>query len=186
MKAPVFMTVMLGAATLAAMGLAIVSSQSTGLAAPGAGKPAASTGKEASPAEAPWSRQCVKSPDGAKEACFVQQFITAMPQNVVLLKVVFGYLAPDGKPRVIVTAPLGVLLQAGLTMTINGQSPMSVPFEDCKNGGCRAVIDMDNQALDQFRNGRQLTVTYLTEDRKAMDLPVRLDGLAAALKTVAP
>ena len=186
MKAPLFATLLLGSATLAAMGLAVVSTQSKDLTAPGAGKPVASAGKEAPASEAPWSRQCVKSPDGAKEACFVQQFITAMPQNVVLLKVVFGYLGPDGKPRVIVTAPLGVLLQAGLTMTINGQSPMSVPFEDCKNGGCRVVIDMDNQALDQFRNGKKLTVTYLTEERKAMDLPVRLDGLAAALKTVAP
>ena len=186
MKAPLFATLLLGTATLAAMGLAIVSTQGKDVAPPAAGKSVASSRKEAPAADAMWSRQCVKSPDGAKEACFVQQFITAMPQNVVLLKVVFGYLGPDNKPRVIVTAPLGVLLQAGLTMTINGQSPMSVPFEDCKNGGCRAIIDMDNQGLDQFRNGKQLTVTYLTEDRKAMDLPVRLDGLAAALKTVAP
>jgi len=168
------------------MGLAVVSTQGKDGLAPGAGKPAATAAKDAPASETPWSRQCVKSPDGTKEACFVQQFITAMPQNVVLLKVVFGFLGPDNKPRIIITAPLGVILQAGLTMTINGQSPMSVPFENCKNGGCRVVIDMDGQALDRFRNGKQLMVSYLTEDRKAMDLPVRLDGLAAALKTVAP
>ncbi len=141
--------------------------------------------KDAANAGPLWSKQCVKSPDGAKEACFVQQLVYAMPQRTILLKSQFGYLGPDGKPRLILTAPLGILLPPGLVLAVDQAKPLAVPLESCEAGGCRSVIDMDAPALDSFRNGKQMTVRFVTQDRKVVDLPVKLDGLAAALKSLA-
>ncbi len=141
--------------------------------------------KAAPPAEKgtpAWSKQCVASPDGQKQACFVQQFVIAAPQNTVLLKVMFGYLGPDNKPRMIIEAPEGILIQSGLVLTVDTRQPMMVPLQACQPGACRAVVDMDDQALDQFRKGSVLSVRYLTGDHKAVDLPVKLDSLATALK----
>jgi invasion protein IalB len=129
-----------------------------------------------------WSKQCVASPDGQKQACFVQQFVLAAPQNTVLLKVMFSYLGPQNKPRLILETPEGVLLQAGLVLTIDTRKPLNVPLQACQAGACRAVIDMDGQALDQFTKGNVLNVRYVTADHKAVDLPVKLETLTAALK----
>jgi invasion protein IalB len=136
-------------------------------------------------AESPWSRQCVKSPEG-KDACFLQQFVIAMPQKTALLKAVFSYLGPNGGPRLELTAPLGILLQPGLSLTIDKRDPLTLPLTFCQTGGCQAVIDLDQEALDQFRRGQTATVRYVTLERKAMDLPLKLSGLTAALKTIAP
>ncbi len=133
--------------------------------------------------EAPaWSKQCVPSPDGQKQACFVQQFVLAAPQNTVMLKVIFSYLGPDNKPRMILEAPEGILLQQGLVLTIDTRKPLDVPLQACQTGACRAIVDMDDQALDQFTKGNVLTVRYVTADHKTIDLPVKLESLSAALK----
>lgn len=147
---------------------------------------AAESKKTTAPAQGPlWSKQCVKDPAG-KDICFVQQFAVAMPQNAVMLNVAVGYLGAQGKPRMILTAPLGILLMPGLQVTIDSEKPISLPFDSCQTSGCRAAFEMDKQSFDQFRNGKVLTVRYAMMDRKAVDIPIKLDGLAAALKSVSP
>lgn len=142
--------------------------------------------KTAAPAqEALWSKQCLKDPAG-KDICFVQQFAIATQQKAVMLNVAFGYLGPEGKPRIILTAPLGILLVPGVQMTIDNGKPIVLPFDNCQPSGCRAAVDLDKQALDQFRNGKVLAVRYAMMDRKAIDIPIKLDGLDKALKSVAP
>lgn len=127
-----------------------------------------------------WSRQCVKEAD--REVCYVEQYAVAMPANTVLLNVRLGYFGPEGRPRMIVTVPIGVLLAPGLGMSIDAGKPVTLPFESCQPGGCRAVVDMDQATLDQIRRGARLTMRFVGADRKALDIPVSLKGVDAALK----
>jgi invasion protein IalB len=133
-----------------------------------------------------WGKQCGKSEAGRQQPCVVQQFVIGEPGKKQLLLVQFGYNGPKNIPRLILSAPLGILLPGGITLTIDAKKPLTVPFETCNAGGCLAVIDMDAPALEQFRKGKVLMVRYLVGDRKPLDLPVKLDGLDAALKSIAP
>lgn len=128
-----------------------------------------------------WSKRCVTESD-ARENCFIEQYAVAMPTNTVLLNILVGFLAPEGKPRLIMTAPLGVLLAPGLVMSIDSGKPVTLPFESCQAGGCRMVADLDQSSLDQFRRGDKMTVRFVTGDRKAIDIPVPLKGFDAAQK----
>ncbi|WP_377810349.1 invasion associated locus B family protein [Azospirillum sp. A29] len=128
-----------------------------------------------------WSKRCVTE-SGDRESCFIEQYAVAMPANTVLLNILVGFLAPEGKPRLIMTAPLGVLLAPGLVMSIDSGKPVTLPFESCQAGGCRMVADLDQSSLDQFRRGDKMTVRFVTGDRKAIDIPVPLKGFDAALK----
>jgi len=132
-----------------------------------------------------WGKQCEKSPDGKTELCSVRQFVMAQPGNRMLLLVLFNYGGAEGKPRLILDAPLGIDLPPGLTLTIDGNKPIALPFMLCDNGGCRSVIDMDAPALDQFRNGKAMVIRYVAGGRP-VDLPVKLEGLSASLKSIAP
>jgi len=132
-----------------------------------------------------WGRQCAKN--GKKDVCAVQQFVTAQPGDRQLLLAQLGYHGPNGSPRLILAAPLGVLLTKGVSFGIDGKKPLTVPFETCNSGGCLSIIDMDKAALDRFRKGNVLTVRYyLAGEEKPLDLPVKLEGLNAALKSIAP
>ncbi|XKH38044.1 invasion associated locus B family protein [Azospirillum doebereinerae] len=63
-------------------------------------------------------------------------------------------LAPEGKPRVIMTAPLGVLLAPGWAMSIDTGKPVTLPFESCQTGGCRMVADLDQSSLTLVHKAR--------------------------------
>lgn len=141
---------------------------------------------DASPKPLLWGKQCTKGQGGKTETCAVQQFVTGQPGERRLLVVQFAYDGPQNKPQLILSAPLGGLLPGGVTLRIDDQKPLRVPFETCNTGGCFAIIDMDTSALEQFRKGKVLTVRYLLGDKKLLDLPVKLDGLDAALKSIAP
>ena len=127
-----------------------------------------------------WSKRCVE--EGDRNVCFIEQYAVATPTNAVLLNVLVGFMGPEGKPRVIMTTPLGVLLTPGLAMSIDTAKPVTLPFESCQSGGCRVVADLDPSSLDRFRDGERMTVRFVTADQKAMEIPVPLKGFAAALK----
>lgn len=127
-----------------------------------------------------WSRQCVKDAD--REVCYVEQYAVAMPANTILLNIRLGYFGPENRPRMIVTVPIGVLLGPGLGMSVDAGKPVTLPFESCQPGGCRAVVDMDQPTLDQIRRGARMTMRFVGADRNALDIPVSLKGVDAALK----
>lgn len=134
-----------------------------------------------------WGRQCAKDADGRNERCVVQQYVTAQPGNRQLLLAQFRYDGSPEKPQMILVTPLGVLLTGGISLGIDGKKSLTVPFETCNTGGCLSIIDMDKAALDQFRKGNVLTVRYgLAGEQKPLDLPVKLEGLSDALKSIAP
>ncbi|MDZ5645998.1 invasion associated locus B family protein [Nitrospirillum sp. BR 11828] len=145
----------------------------------------AAKGPEVKQAPGPlWSKNCAKTDAGA-EICYVEQFAIVTPQNVMMLHVQIGYLGPEGKPRLILTTPLGVLLQPGITLTVDQDKPLALPFDACQQGGCVAAADLeDGKVLDHFTGGKVLAVRYINGDKAAMDIPVQLNGLAAALKAL--
>jgi len=134
--------------------------------------------------DALWSKQCAKAQNGGKESCLVQQYVSSMPGNHPLLMAQFSYGGPEGKPQLVLAAPLGILLPAGITLSIDGKKPLTAPFQVCAQGGCRSIIEMDDAALDQFRKGKVLSVRLFGLDQKPLDLPVKLEGLDAALKSL--
>ncbi|MDE1149899.1 MAG: invasion associated locus B family protein [Azospirillaceae bacterium] len=153
--------------------------------APAATQPAAKGVPEVTKAPGPlWSKACTKTDAGA-EICYVEQFAIATPQNVMMLHVRLGYIGPEGKPRLILATPLGVLLQPGITLVVDQDKPLTLPFDGCQPGGCVAAADLeDGKVLDRFTNGKVLAVRYINGDKSPIDIPVQLAGLSAALKAL--
>lgn len=133
-------------------------------------------------ADAPvWHKSC---PGGDTAACFIEQFAVAQPQNVAVLHVGIDLPGGDSKARMVLTAPLGVLLPAGLSLSVDGAKPILLPFERCASGGCDATALLDRQALEKFEKGKILTVRYVLSDTASADIPIRLEGLADAIRSL--
>jgi len=142
------------------------------------------SGQAADAVEPLWHKSCGQDADG-RLFCAVEQFAVAMPQKTVLLHISFSMAAAPNEARMIVTAPLGVLLASGLTLSIDGAKPIALPFERCTEQGCEAAAALDQSALAQFSRGKTLTVRYAVSDAKAADVPIRLQGFTDALKSLA-
>ena len=115
----------------------------------------------------------------------MEQYAVAMPAGTVLLNVRFSSTGPEGGARMVLTAPLGVLVPPGLSVSIDKGKPITLPFDRCDGGGCWSAVEIDRPALDQFRRGSGMIVRFSTGDRKTVDVPIALAGLDAALKQLA-
>lgn len=145
--------------------------------------PAADGAVTQSNADQLWSKACAKDQNGS-DVCYVEQFAIAKPQNVILLHVRIGFMGPEGKPRMILAAPNGVLLPGGLTLTLDQNKPILLPFSTCDANGCMAAVDMDQDALNQFTAGRILMVRYVQGNNSPIDIPVQMANLSNALTNI--
>jgi invasion protein IalB len=138
----------------------------------------------AAPPTAPlWTTECAKKPDGGS-VCYVQQFAISQQQHAIVLHVQIGYLGGDDKPRILITAPLGVALPPGIGLTLDGDKPLVLPFETCQQEGCASFAVLDKDVLNRFLKGKQLVVRYVDASRSGVDVPVRLEGLDSAFKSL--
>lgn len=136
----------------------------------------------ASPPTAPlWHKTCDEAAPG--HPCWVEQFAVAMPKKLVVGHVRF-VLQQGDKTGVIVFAPMGVALMPGLQLILDGGKPITLPYERCSDGGCEASAVLDRDAVQKFEQGKTLTVRYTLAGAKTADIPMRLDGLTKALKSL--
>jgi invasion protein IalB len=140
--------------------------------------------RAAESAEPLWHKSCSKDVDG-RPSCVVEQFAVAMPQKTVMLHIRFAAAANPDQTRMMLTTPLGVLLQPGLTLSVDGSKPIALPFERCSGQGCEASAVLDKGALAKFVGGKALVVRYAVSDKAGTDVPMRLEGLEDALKSLA-
>lgn len=153
-----------------------------------AAEKSASPGKpDAKPSSAPlWAKACTKDAAGA-EVCYAEQFAIASPQNIMMLHVQVGYIGPEKQPRLILSTPTGVALPPGITLTLDTDKPLVLPFDSCQSGVCLAVADLDEQVLKRLTSsGAVMTIRYINGDRRPIDIPVQLTGLAQILATTTP
>ncbi len=128
-----------------------------------------------------WQKVCDQKAEG--KPCWIEQFAIAMPGKTIVLHVRFDRRGGD-RTRMVVSAPLGVLLPPGLKIVLDGGAPLTLPFERCAAQGCDAVAVLDQSALDKFVKGKTLIMYYDVSDKASTNIPIRLEGLADALKSL--
>lgn len=126
-----------------------------------------------------WHKSC-ETPKGGAAHCVAEQIAVAEPGNRPVLRLAIES-QPDGRAKLTALAPLGVSLRAGLDLVIDGAAPIKLPFERCDAQGCEVSAILDSVALEKFVKGTTLTVRYAPTDALTASVPLKLDGLAAAM-----
>lgn len=128
-----------------------------------------------------WHKACRQG--GGRQECHVEQFVISQPSNAVVLQVRFALMGQDGG-RMAIRAPLGSLLQPGLRLSIDGAKSLVLPFERCTPEGCDASAILDRSALAKIGAGKTMNIVLAVSDKLAPAIPIRLEGLADALKAL--
>jgi len=127
-------------------------------------------------APGPWRKSCEAA------QCRVEQFGVTDGDKPVL-RVAFEPQAA-GRAKITALAPLGISLRAGLDLVVDSAMPIKLPFERCTAQGCEVSAILDPAALESFVKGTTLTVRYAPTDALTASIPLKLDGLAAALNSL--
>jgi invasion protein IalB len=123
-----------------------------------------------------WQLRC-ETPAGARgEQCALVQNIAAEDRpNITLLVIVLK--TADGKSRLLrVVAPLGVLLPSGLGLKVDDADIGRAGFVRCLSTGCVAEVVMEENLVNQFRNGQTATFIVFQTPEEGIGIPVSLQG----------
>ena len=123
-----------------------------------------------------WQIRCDTPPGAQSEQCALMQSVVAEDRANVGLTVIVMKTA-DNKSRMLrVVAPLGVLLPAGLGLTIDKQDVGRAGFVRCVPRGCFAEVVMDETLLRQLRTGGSATFIIFQTPEEGIGFPLSLKG----------
>ena len=123
-----------------------------------------------------WQIRCDNPPGAQNEQCALMQSVTAEDRpNVGLTVIVLK--TSDQKSRLMrVVAPLGVLLPSGLGLKIDNQDVGRAGFVRCLPNGCVAEVVMDDNLINQMRNGKTSTFIIFQTPEEGIGFPMSLKG----------
>ncbi len=123
-----------------------------------------------------WQIRCDTPPGAQGEQCALMQSVTAEDRpNVGLTVIVLK--TSDQKSRLMrVVAPLGVLLPSGLGLKIDNQDVGRAGFVRCLPNGCVAEVVMDDNLINQLRNGQTSTFIIFQTPEEGIGFPMSLKG----------
>jgi invasion protein IalB len=123
-----------------------------------------------------WQIRCETPPGAQNEQCALMQSVTAEDRpNVGLTVIVLK--TSDQKSRLMrVVAPLGVLIPSGLGLKIDNQDVGRAGFVRCLPNGCVAEVVMDDNLINQLRNGQTSTFIIFQTPEEGIGFPMSLKG----------
>ncbi len=127
-----------------------------------------------------WQILCVVD-DLLMEDCFLAQAIDEQTSGRRALSAMI-FKSPDGAAALRLSVPLGVLLPAGLNVTVDGSDLGDIGFVACFPDGCMTQVGMANDVLAAFKGGTEAVVTVYDIDERPISLPLSLAGFTAGFE----
>jgi invasion protein IalB len=133
-----------------------------------------------------WSKHCDEIEAAAPRSCYLAATATLPQSSETVLKAVIGPLTDDAKTLVLVlTAPLGVYLPAGLEIEVPKRLGRERhAYLSCDAKGCRTAIEMTRARRTAFEKAGEARVTIRDIQQRAIVIPLSLRGLKAGLKAL--
>ncbi|WP_444451523.1 invasion associated locus B family protein [Rhodobacter capsulatus] len=136
--------------------------------------------------EGDWKVQCIKAQDD-KETCEMTQFMSDTNGNKVASISIMAL--PKGKEAVAgatIATPLESALTAGVTLQIDAQKAVTLPYAFCSKDACFSNVALKDKDLDLFKKGNKITMTIvpMVAPDKKVELAISLKGFSAAWDAV--
>lgn len=157
-------------------------------ASPPAGAPAGGTAQESLAAiQTPWVKLCDnvpvddKTPPTTKKLCMVVQETRA--ENGQMLASVQVRELEGERPRLIVAVPVGMSLQPGIRVVLEGQGqaqPQAMRYEVCLPNACFAQMEIQPDFLNRMKRSNNLNIQVVNMNNRAISLAMSLQGFAGS------
>lgn len=147
---------------------------------------AATGGPVAAQDEAPlifagWRVICERTVGAAVDDCAATQSAVAQDDPDVALTAYF-VREPSGEIATLrIVAPLGVLLPAGLGLSVDGVEVGVAGFVRCLPPGCISEVALTDTLRGELENGKTATFSVSLPPARQANVALPLDGLAQAL-----
>lgn len=128
----------------------------------------------------------VKCRTGGEKRCILYQTVLFGDENPSVIVARAGYVDGVSDPVLEVRVPMGVRLATGLTVAVDEQAAVKLPFERCAHDGCIAQAMLKQELLERLKKGQTLDLQVEDQARNAIRVRMSLVGFGAALGMANP
>ncbi len=114
--------------------------------------------------------------------CSLSQTLMDSKSNQRVANISIGNLGPKGESFMLLNAPLGIVVAAGVAYKIDEQEQVGVPVQHCTPDGCHAALPMSTNLQKALANGKVLRLGVLAPDRQSLSLEFNLKGFKEGLE----
>ena len=135
-----------------------------------------------------WDIRCTP----AREVCVMHQVGKGASGNNLLevrVRKLEGVTADNGQviPAAIqIAAPLGVLLQGGVRIQVDGGETRALPFQICVEGGCLVRDALPSPLLERMKAGANARMTVVSPSQGEVSVDISLSGFTRSFSELEP
>lgn len=130
-----------------------------------------------------WAVECRQPQSTGEEVCIMFQR-QVLDNGRTLLLMTVRQTAEHPEPLAILQLPLGVLLQPGVSISVDNGEPRELAYTLCNNDGCVALFPLDGGMKEALMKGMEAQVVLTTADGREVTVDVSLSGFSAALNAL--
>ncbi len=138
--------------------------------------------------QTPWVKLCdnvpvdERTPPTTKKLCMVVQETRA--ENGQMLASVQIRELEGEKPRLIIAVPVGMSLQPGIRVVLEGgqgaPAPQAMRYEVCLPNACFAQMELQTEFLNRMKRSNNLNIQVVNMNNRAISLAMSLTGFQAS------
>ena len=130
-------------------------------------------------AETPWVKICNTDPNSQKKVCLITQELRT-DTGQFLASVAIREVEGEQRRRLLVSVPVGMLLQPGMQLQIDAKNPVEAKYSICFPNACYAELPLDGDGfVKELKAGGKLRVTALNQQAKPVPFEMSLVGFTA-------
>jgi invasion protein IalB len=100
-----------------------------------------------------------------------------------MARVAIGQEKDKKEPTLVITTPLGVLIEPGVTLKLDSDQQKPYAFKTCVPDGCVAMAPFDSKLAGQFKDATDAALTVAAPpDGKTIDITFSTKGFAEAYR----
>ncbi|MEM7694424.1 MAG: invasion associated locus B family protein [Pseudomonadota bacterium] len=126
-----------------------------------------------------WIKVCNTDPRQKKEFCQISQQLRT-DAGQFLASVAIRETPGEARKLLVAAIPVGMLLQPGVQMQIDGAKAQTARYSICFPNACYAELAIDNGYISRLKRGGKLQVTTVNQQAKQVRFDMTLIGFTAA------
>lgn len=126
-----------------------------------------------------WVKICNTDPQAKKEICLVTQELRT-DRGQFLASMAIRETPGEARKTLITSIPVGMLIQPGVQLQIDGAKPDVARYSICFPNACYAELAIDAGFINRMKRGGKLQLTAINQQAKQVRFDLTLIGFTAA------
>ncbi|RAI00609.1 invasion associated locus B family protein [Acuticoccus sediminis] len=126
-----------------------------------------------------WVKICNRDAQANKELCLITQELRTQ-NGQFLASAAIREFEGESRRSLLLSVPVGMLVQPGVQIQIDGAQPEKAPFQICFPNACYAERTIDEAFIGRLKRGGKMRINTMNRQGKQVSFDMTLIGFTSA------